>query len=41
MSYFHICPLCEAHLDPDEKCDCTEQDTTDEEKESKEDNETL
>ena len=36
MSYFRVCPLCGAHLDPDEKCDCTEQDTT-EEKENKDD----
>lgn len=22
---YHLCPLCGAHLDPGEKCDCTEQ----------------
>ena len=22
MSYFRICPLCGAHLDPGERCDC-------------------
>lgn len=24
MEYGKICPLCGAHLDPGEKCDCTE-----------------
>lgn len=37
MSYYHTCPLCGAHLDPDEKCDCLEQDITEEEKENKDD----
>ena len=23
MSYYHVCPLCGAHLDPGESCDCT------------------
>ena len=25
MSQYWICPLCQAHLDPGEKCDCQEQ----------------
>lgn len=25
MSYFRICPICGAHLDPGEKCDCVEE----------------
>lgn len=24
MSYYHKCPLCGAHLDPGEQCDCQE-----------------
>ncbi len=24
MGYCKICPLCGAHLDPDERCDCKE-----------------
>ena len=23
MSYYHVCPLCGANLDPGESCDCT------------------
>lgn len=22
MSYFRVCPYCESHLDPGERCDC-------------------
>lgn len=29
MSYYHICPLCGAALDPGEKCDCQQCDRTD------------
>ena len=25
MSYFRTCPYCEAHLDPEEKCDCKKE----------------
>ncbi len=24
MAYYHICPYCDAALDPDEKCDCAQ-----------------
>lgn len=24
MAYFNICPKCGSHLDPGERCDCTE-----------------
>ena len=24
MVYYRICPYCEAHLDPEERCDCGE-----------------
>lgn len=24
MAYFNVCPDCGAHLDPSERCDCTE-----------------
>lgn len=22
MSYYNVCPICHAHLDPGEKCEC-------------------
>lgn len=22
MSYYRVCPYCQAHLDPGERCDC-------------------
>lgn len=25
MSYYHTCPLCGAHLDPGEACDCRKE----------------
>ncbi len=25
MSYYRVCPLCGAHLDPGERCDCREE----------------
>ena len=30
MSYFKTCPLCGAHLDPDERCDCDKEQTDEE-----------
>ena len=24
MAYFNVCPKCGSHLDPGERCDCTE-----------------
>ena len=24
-TYYHTCPYCGAHLDPGERCDCTQQ----------------
>lgn len=32
MSYYVTCPNCGANLDPGEKCDCTKQLNTEEEK---------
>lgn len=26
MEYYRVCPVCGAHLDPGEKCDCQEAD---------------
>ena len=26
MEYYRTCPICGAHLDPGEKCDCQEAD---------------
>lgn len=26
MEYYRTCPICGAHLDPGEKCDCQEPD---------------
>lgn len=28
-TYYHTCPLCGANLDPDESCDCQNEDNTD------------
>lgn len=25
MAYYNTCPICEANLDPGEKCDCTRE----------------
>lgn len=25
MAFYRICPRCQAHLDPGEKCDCEEE----------------
>ena len=30
MSYYRTCPLCGANLDPGERCDCKDCDSTDE-----------
>lgn len=35
MSYYRVCPLCGASLDPGEQCDCRER-TENEPRESKE-----
>lgn len=32
----YICPLCGAYLDPDEKCDCQEEETTNTNKNNRE-----
>ena len=28
MAYYNICPKCQAHLDPNESCDCESEDTS-------------
>lgn len=30
MTYYTTCPRCGANLDPDEKCDCEQEDNEDE-----------
>lgn len=28
MAYYSICPKCQAHLDPNESCDCENEDNS-------------
>ena len=30
MSYYRVCPICGAHLDPGERCDCQDEERADE-----------
>lgn len=31
MAYYSICPKCQAHLDPNESCDCENEENSNEE----------